>query len=130
MLDSMDSQDDRRARRLARRWQRRTRIAAPFLVVPAMLGLLVLSVDLIEYRPSREAERASAPARPARAQSPAPTPDADGLSRPMAHAPEAALSVSVVGDPIASAQPTPPPAASSPGLPAWMVDASKTAEPR
>jgi len=44
-------------RRLVRRWKRRLRIAAPFLSVPLLLGMLVLSVDLIEYRPEEPPQR-------------------------------------------------------------------------
>jgi hypothetical protein len=128
MLDSMDSHGDRTAVRRTRRWRRRARIAAPFLVVPAMLGLLVLSVDLIEYRPSREAGRASERPRPARALKPAPT--ADVLGRPMPEAPEAALSVSVVGSSIPPSPAVTALAAPTPGLPAWMGDSPKETSAR
>jgi len=59
--DGTDSLEDRLAKRRVRRWKRRARIAGPFLAIPAMLGLLVLSVGVIEYQPTR-------PARPARAK--------------------------------------------------------------
>lgn len=49
----MDWLGDRIGRRNIRRWTRRARLAAPFLAVPAILGLLVLSVDLIEYQPQK-----------------------------------------------------------------------------
>ncbi len=130
MLDSTDSGDDRRAMRRARRWRRRARIAGPFLVVPAMLGLLVLSVDLIEYQPSPASDRASATARPGRVAAPATSAFPDGSTRPLPHAPESALSVSVVGDPLPSGRaPTAAPAA-GPGLPAWMTDTSEAAPAR
>jgi hypothetical protein len=47
---------DRAVRRRIRRWKSRARVAAPLLAVPAMLGLLILSVDLIEYRPDEAAK--------------------------------------------------------------------------
>lgn len=122
MHESMDSGDDRRALRLARRWRRRARIAAPFLVVPAMLGLLVLSVDLIEYRPSPESDDASAPPRSERAVPGA----SDGPSESMSHAPDAALSVSVVEAPISPSPATNELAAPGPGLPAWMADSVRS----
>lgn len=49
--------EHRSHRRLVRRWKRRLRIAAPFLSVPLLLGMLVLSVDLIEYRPEASPRR-------------------------------------------------------------------------
>lgn len=52
-------------RRNLRRWQRRARIAGPFLAVPAMLGLLVLSVGLIEYQPQKSHRTASERPAPA-----------------------------------------------------------------
>ena len=118
MYESMDSGEDRRAMRLARRWRRRARIAAPFLVVPAMLGLLVLSVDLIEYRRSPKPDRASAPTRSERTVPSKP----DGLSDSMSHAPDAALSVSVVETPASPSPATGRVAAPESGLPAWMAD--------
>jgi hypothetical protein len=51
--------EHRSQRRLVRRWKRRLRIAAPFLSVPLLLGMLVLSVDLIEYRPEEPPKRLS-----------------------------------------------------------------------
>ena len=47
-----ETQTDRSTRRRLRRWRRRAQVVAPLLAVPAMLGLLILSVDLIEYQPS------------------------------------------------------------------------------
>jgi len=58
--DGTDSPDDRLARRRARRWKRRARIAGPLLAVPAILALLALSVDLIEYHPAKPAARPDA----------------------------------------------------------------------
>ena len=121
MLDSMDCGDDRRALRRTRRWRRRARIAAPFLVVPAMLGLLVLSVDLIEYRPSPQSDRASTPPRSERAAPSA----ADARSGSMSHAPDAVLSVSVVDAPASPSAGTPRLAVPGPGLPAWMADSAR-----
>ncbi len=69
MQDARESNEDRLARRRARRWSRRARIFAPFLAVPGMLGVLMLSVNLIEHRP--DASRKGTPAnRPAPAQRP------------------------------------------------------------
>ncbi|MBK7950535.1 MAG: hypothetical protein IPK00_17700 [Deltaproteobacteria bacterium] len=64
MPDARESNEDRLARRRARRWSRRARIFAPFVAVPAMLGVLMLSVNLIEHRP--DANRKASPSdRPA-----------------------------------------------------------------
>lgn len=52
MQEAHESNDDRLARRRARRWSRRARIFAPFLAVPGMLGVLMLSVNLIEHQPA------------------------------------------------------------------------------
>lgn len=64
MQDARESNEDRLARRRARRFRRRARIFAPFLAVPGMLGVLLLSVNLIEHRPdaSRTASPSSRPA--------------------------------------------------------------------
>lgn len=90
MLEGTDSPEQRRAARRARRWRRRARIAAPFLAVPVMLGLLILSVDLIEYHPTGRTDRTDVPTRPA-----ASAPRATRVET-MALAPESLLSVSVV----------------------------------
>jgi len=95
MLEGTDSPEQRRASRRARRWRRRAGIAAPFLAVPVILGLLVLSVDLIEYHPTARPDRTDAGARLAAA--PARTAQEDSLEL----APESVLAVSVV-------DPTPP----------------------
>ncbi len=113
MLDSTDTQEDRLARRRARRWRRRARIAGPFLVVPAMLGLLVLSVDLIEYQPAEPSEPVKTRPRSTIAADPGPAREA------MVQAPDAALSVSVVEAPM--------PAAMRPGVPAWVGESSGAA---
>ena len=130
MLDSTDSLDERLARRRARRWRRRARIAGPLLAVPAVLGLLVLSVDLIEYRP---AERPDPAQTRARAASPARSGTARGA---MIEPPDAALAVSVVGAPHAGTMPTGTrdgsasagtagvTAALGSPLPAWVADSA------
>lgn len=56
-MDKHESPDERHARRRARRWKRRIRIAAPFLGIPLLLLALSLSVDLIEYQPAEEPDR-------------------------------------------------------------------------
>jgi hypothetical protein len=118
MLDSTESQADRLARRRARRWQRRARIAGPFLVVPAMLGLLVLSVDLIEYQPAE-------PAEPAQMRSPAKTAARPGPEREtMMQAPEAALSVSVVEAPMPAGMGRTETAQRGASLPAWVGEST------
>lgn len=61
MSQEPESKVDRQQRRRIRRWQRRARLAAPFLAVPAMLGLLIASVDLVEYQPA--VAQKAAPAR-------------------------------------------------------------------
>lgn len=118
MLDSTESQADRLARRRARRWQRRARIAGPFLVVPAMLGLLVLSVDLIEYQPAEPAGLAKSRPRAASAARPGPEREA------MMQAPEAALAVSVVDAPMPGAMERSEAAPERSGLPAWVDDST------
>ncbi len=50
-MERSDRLEERIAKRRERRWKRRGRIAAPFLALPILLGTLLLSVDLIEYRP-------------------------------------------------------------------------------
>jgi len=65
MRDATESNDDRLARRRARRWRRRAGLFAPFLAVPGMLVVLMLSINLIEHRPdARERARASQRAKP------------------------------------------------------------------
>jgi hypothetical protein len=118
MLDSTESQADRLARRRARRWQRRARIAGPFLVVPVMLGLLVLSVDLIEYQPAEPT--GSAKNRPRAASAPRPGPEREA----MLQAPDAALAVSVVDAPMPGAMERAEAAPRRPGLPAWLGDST------
>lgn len=41
-------------RRLGRRWKRRLRLVAPFMSLPLLIAVLILSVDLIEYRPEEK----------------------------------------------------------------------------
>ncbi len=124
MLDGADSQDVRLAMRRARRWRRRARIAAPFLAVPVMLGLLLLSVDLIEYQPSTDAEGPKA-----RSQNAAPaTPASLAAGRAaMGLAPESALSVSVVESPLSEGIAPSAPAPTADGLSAWPGDLSSAA---
>jgi hypothetical protein len=123
MLDGAGSQDDRMALRRARRWHRRARIAAPFLAVPVMLGALLLSVDLIEYQPSADAERPKAPQRTAVHAPPAS--DLDAIE----FAPDSALSVSVVESPLPVEDSPWAPAPAADGLAAWPGDLSSTARP-
>lgn len=70
MQHADESTAHRIARRRARRWARRARIFAPLLALPGMLGVLLLSVNLIESRPD-ESRRAAADDRPATASAPA-----------------------------------------------------------
>lgn len=124
MSEGTDSPEDRMALRRARRWRRRARIAAPFMALPVMLGLLVLSVDLIEYRPSSHAHRPNErPPSTAQATRNAPGPGAMGLI------PEAALSVSVVASPKPEANPTTSAASALTARSAWSKDPSDTARP-
>ena len=57
MRDVPDTPDERHQLRRVRRWKRRARILGPFLAVPLLLGVLALSVDLIEYQPADPHER-------------------------------------------------------------------------
>ncbi len=88
-------------RRRVRRWSRRARIAAPFLVVPAILGLLILSVDLIEYQPQTSPRAASQPTAPVATRHAAARPEAVIVE------PQAVSSISVVDSPHSSASPLP-----------------------
>ena len=115
MFEGIDSPEDRLALRRTRRWRRRARIVAPFMTVPVMLGLLVLSVDLIEYQPASHADR---PAERPRATAPATPTAAAAERRAMELAPEAVLSVSVVESPLSAT-----PSKSAPGVPAWPGEA-------
>ena len=63
----------RLARRRARRWKRRARIAVPFLGLPLLFGTLALSVDLITYTPTPEPAKPPYRATPPAQQT---TPDA------------------------------------------------------
>lgn len=114
MLEGTDSPEERRAARRARRWQRRARIAAPFLAVPVMLGLLILSVDLIEYHPTGRTDRTDAPTRPAASTRRATHVETMGVAQ------ESVLSVSVVDSAHRDASPpfaSPQPEAAIPGWP-------------
>lgn len=66
-MSSNRTREDRSRKRFIRRWKRRLRIAAPFLSLPLLLGVLILSVDLIEYEPEQADPRASGTPVPARA---------------------------------------------------------------
>lgn len=70
MQDGTDSIEERIALRRVRRWQRRGRIAAPFVAVPATFVVLLASVDLIEHRPAAD-DRPTTTAASTRGQSPA-----------------------------------------------------------
>lgn len=100
MLDAADSQDDRLAMRRARRWRRRGRIAGPLLAVPVVLGLLLLSVDLIEYQPSTHID-------PRQASTPDAAPVTPNRSAAdpfeMALAPESTSSVAIAASPLSEA---------------------------
>ncbi len=69
--------EHRLARRRARRWKRRARIAGPFLGLPLLFGTLALSVDLITYTPTPEPAkppyRATPPAQKANSDAHLPT---------------------------------------------------------
>jgi hypothetical protein len=123
MLDTTDPQDDRQSQRRARRWRRRARIAGPFLVVPAMLGGLLLLVDLIEYRPAAKSRPSTVPTLAATGAKPSPSRDA------MIHEPDAALSVSVFEASVPTARGTFEPAPVSPGLPAGVAESASAATP-
>lgn len=123
MPDSTDQQDDRQRHRRARRWRRRARIAGPFLVVPAMLAVLLLLVDLIEYRPAAKSRTTTVGTRPTTAAKPSPSRDA------MIHDPEAALSVSVFEASVPTTRGTFEPAPVSPGLTTWVAESAGAATP-
>ena len=97
----IDSLIERVGRRRVRRWSRRARIAAPFLVVPAILGLLILSVDLIEYQPQKSPRTASRPTAPVATRHTA------GRSEAVIVEPQGVSSISVVDSPLSSASPLP-----------------------
>ena len=97
----IDSLIERVGRRRVRRWSRRARIAAPFLVVPAILGLLILSVDLIEYQPQKSPRAASSPTAPVATRHAAARPEAVFVE------PQGVSSISVVESPLSSASPLP-----------------------
>ena len=97
----IDSLIERVGRRRVRRWSRRARIAAPFLVVPAILGLLILSVDLIEYQPQKSPRAASRPTAPVATRHTA------GRSEAVIVEPQGVSSISVVDSPLSSASPLP-----------------------
>ncbi|HPG24691.1 MAG: hypothetical protein H6748_11880 [Spirochaetaceae bacterium] len=78
-MEDHDSPEARRARRRARRWKRRARIAGPLLALPLVLGALALSIDLVEYRPAEPPERLSD--RPMPSQVAEPQPDAAKVER-------------------------------------------------
>lgn len=59
MNDRLDARAAREARRRARRLERGLRTAAPFLFFGAMLVVMSLAVNLIEYRPASVASVAS-----------------------------------------------------------------------
>lgn len=57
--DVTESLEERMQRRRARRWKRRARIVGPFLGVLLLVGMLALSVDIIEYQPQTPRDRLS-----------------------------------------------------------------------
>lgn len=99
MQNGADSLDDRLARRRVRRWSRRAKIAGPLLALPAILALLILSVDLIEYQPQKQSRQAS--------ERPAPIATRPSATHPGAILvePQSASSLSVVDSPLSSASP-------------------------
>lgn len=94
-----DSLDDRLARRRLRRWSRRAKLAGPLLAVPAILALLILSVDLIEYQPQKQSRRASERPAPVATRHSATHPDAIVVE------PQSLSSLSVVDSPLSSPSP-------------------------
>ncbi|MAG33366.1 MAG: hypothetical protein CL908_21020 [Deltaproteobacteria bacterium] len=56
-MERPESPDERQARRRTRRWKRRAHIVGPLLGIPLLLGTLLLSVDLIEYQPTKKPDR-------------------------------------------------------------------------
>lgn len=126
MQDGADSREDRLAMRRARRWRRRGQIAAPFLAVPVMLGLLLLSVDLIEYQPSTDADPPAA--RPLDAVPATSTRPADDAV-PIRLSPGSALSVSVVEAPIPGANVPSAPEPVIDRLAAWPGDRASAQRP-
>lgn len=57
MLGMSDDFEEAGRKRPGRRWIRRARLVAPFVSLPLLFGALLLSIDLIEYRPVREPSR-------------------------------------------------------------------------
>jgi hypothetical protein len=122
MLEGTDSPEDRLALRRTRRWRRRARIVAPFFAVTVVLGLLVLSVDLIEYQPASHADRPDAPLHTAAPEAPT-APGTEGGA--IGLAPGAVLSVSVVESPLSEKSAMASPSETAPGVPPWSDDPSK-----
>ncbi|MBW1883049.1 MAG: hypothetical protein JRJ58_05940 [Deltaproteobacteria bacterium] len=52
--------DERLQNRRRRRWNRRARILGPFLALPVLVATLLLSVDIVEYRPEESNEKPTA----------------------------------------------------------------------
>ena len=91
----ISSPEERQRLRRTRRWKRRVRIAAPFLCLPPLVGVLMLSVDLIEYQPQRPRERLND--RPIARTEPAPT-RVDRASLAPGSSPSISVSASSVVD--------------------------------
>lgn len=58
-LSGVRTPKERLARRRARRWKRRARIAGPFVGISILFATLSLSVGLIEYEAMTDMERLS-----------------------------------------------------------------------
>lgn len=73
MGEQRETTVERTTRRRMRRWKRRLQALAPLLALPAVFGLLALSVNLIEFRSTPKPRIRTAPMRSASASSsPAP----------------------------------------------------------
>jgi len=59
LQSSTRTPEEKLARRRARRWKRRARIAGPFIGVSILFAALSLSVGLIEYEPMTDPNRLS-----------------------------------------------------------------------
>lgn len=75
MRDESRSLDTHFTSRRARRFMRRAKALSPVLMVPAIFALLVLAMNLVEYRPARSA-RIEAPGPKATVRGPATAPSA------------------------------------------------------
>ena len=69
VTDEITQHEERRRTRRTRRWKRRARILAPIASLPLLLATLMLSVDIVEYRPEEPRTPSATKSAPAKAAS-------------------------------------------------------------